>query len=36
MIAGDLLAIFPQMLAEFTPGMIPRAEENICFMRVIS
>ena len=36
MIAGDLLAVLPQMLAEFSQGMIPLAEGDICFTRVIS
>ena len=36
MIAGDLLAIFPAMLAEFSQGLIPSAEGDICFTRVIS
>ena len=36
MIAGDLLAVWPQMLAEFSQGMIPLAEGDICFTRVIS
>ena len=36
MIAGDLLAVLPQMLAEFSRGLIPPAEGDICFTRVIS
>ena len=36
MIAGDLLAVWPQMLAEFSRGAIPLAEGDICFTRVIS
>ena len=36
MIAGDLLAVWPQMLAEFSQGVIPLAEGDICFTRVIS
>jgi NAD(P)H-hydrate epimerase len=36
MIAGDLLAVWPQMLAEFSQGTIPLAEGDICFTRVIS
>jgi NAD(P)H-hydrate epimerase len=36
MIAGDLLAVWPQMLTEFSQGMIPPAEGDICFTRVIS
>jgi ADP-dependent NAD(P)H-hydrate dehydratase / NAD(P)H-hydrate epimerase len=36
MIAGDLLAILPQTLAEFSQGMIPLEEGDICFTRVIS
>ena len=31
MIAGDLLAVLPQMLTEFSQGLIPLAEEDICF-----
>ena len=36
MIAGDLLAVLPQILAEFSQGTIPPAEGDICFTRVIS
>jgi len=36
MIAGDLLAVWPQMLTEFSQGTIPPAEGDICFTRVIS
>ena len=36
MIAGDLLTVLPQMLAEFSQGTIPPAEGDICFTRVIS
>ena len=36
MIAGDLLAVLPQMLTEFSQGTIPPAEGDICFTRVIS
>ena len=36
MIAGDLLAVWPQMLTEFSRGLIPPAEGDICFTRVIS
>ena len=36
MIAGDLLAVLPQMLTEFSQGLIPPAEGDICFTRVIS
>jgi ADP-dependent NAD(P)H-hydrate dehydratase / NAD(P)H-hydrate epimerase len=36
MIAGDLLAVWPQMLAEFSQGVMPQAEGDICFTRVIS
>jgi NAD(P)H-hydrate epimerase len=36
MIAGDLLAVWPQMLTEFSQGAIPPAEGDICFTRVIS
>jgi len=36
MIAGDLLTVFPSMLAEFMQGQIPLTEEDICYKRVIS
>ncbi len=36
LIAGDLLAVFPELLAEFTRGLFPQIEEGICFRRVIS
>ncbi len=36
LIAGDLTAVFPEMLAEFTRNQFPRTEEGICFKRVIS
>jgi NAD(P)H-hydrate epimerase len=36
MIAGDLLAVWPQMLTDFSRGAIPPAEGDICFTRVIS
>jgi hydroxyethylthiazole kinase-like uncharacterized protein yjeF len=36
MIAGDLLAVWPQMLTEFSQGMMDLAEGDICFTRVIS
>jgi len=36
MIAGDLLTVLPQMLAEFIQGLIPLTEEEICYKRVIS
>jgi NAD(P)H-hydrate epimerase len=36
MIAGDLLAVLPQMLTEFSQGRIPPAEGDICFTLVIS
>ena len=36
MIAGDLLAVWPQMLTAFSQGMIPPAEGDICCTRVIS
>ena len=36
LIAGDLLTVFPQVLAQFTEGRIPPAEEGICLRRVIS
>jgi NAD(P)H-hydrate epimerase len=36
LIAGDLLAIFPEVLTEFTQGRIPLTEEGICLRRVIS
>jgi hydroxyethylthiazole kinase-like uncharacterized protein yjeF len=34
--AGDLLDVFPEVVAEFLAGDIPLAEEEICFKRVIS
>jgi hydroxyethylthiazole kinase-like uncharacterized protein yjeF len=34
--AGDLLDVFPEVVAEFLEGEIPLAEEEICFKRVIS
>jgi NAD(P)H-hydrate epimerase len=36
LIAGDLLAIFPEMLTEFLQGRLPQKEEGVCFWRVIS
>ena len=36
LIAGDLIAVFPEVVAEFIQGRIPLAEEDICFKRVIS
>ncbi len=36
LIAGDLLAMFPEVVAEFTQVQIPLTEEDICFKRVIS
>jgi NAD(P)H-hydrate epimerase len=36
MVAGDLLAVWPHMLTEFSQGLIPPAEGDICFTRVIS
>jgi NAD(P)H-hydrate epimerase len=36
LVAGDLLEAFPHVLAEFTQGRIPPAEEGICLRRVIS
>ena len=36
LIAGDLLAIFPDVINEFIQGLIPETEEGICFRRVIS
>jgi ADP-dependent NAD(P)H-hydrate dehydratase / NAD(P)H-hydrate epimerase len=36
MIAGDLLAVLPQMMSEFSRGIIPLEEGDICFRRVIS
>jgi hydroxyethylthiazole kinase-like uncharacterized protein yjeF len=36
LIAGDLIALFPEVVAEFIQGRIPLAEEDICFKRVIS
>jgi hypothetical protein len=34
--AGDLLAVFPEVLAAFIQGNYPETEEGICFQRVIS
>jgi len=36
LIAGDLLRLLPDVLGQFTQGLIPRTEEDICFRRVIS
>jgi len=36
LIAGDLIELFPEVVAQFTQGQIPLAEEEICFKRVIS
>jgi NAD(P)H-hydrate repair Nnr-like enzyme with NAD(P)H-hydrate dehydratase domain len=36
LIAGDLLKVFPEVVAQFIEGEIPLAEEEICFKRVIS
>jgi NAD(P)H-hydrate epimerase len=36
LIAGDLVRIFPEVVAEFTQGRIPVPEEGICLKRVIS
>lgn len=36
LIAGDLLTIFPEVLAAFTQGRIPLTEEGTCLRRVIS
>lgn len=36
LIAGDLLAIFPEVLHEFIQELIPETEEGICLRRVIS
>jgi hypothetical protein len=36
LIAGDLIDIYPEMLAEFLSGGIPAREEEICLQRVIS
>ncbi len=36
LIAGDLLEVFPDVVAEFTQGLFPEAEEGICWKRVIS
>jgi|YelNatPaOPRAMG01_1025707.scaffolds.fasta_scaffold00158_40 NAD(P)H-hydrate epimerase len=35
-IAGDLLAVFPELLAEFTQGQFPAIEEEVCLRLVIS
>jgi hydroxyethylthiazole kinase-like uncharacterized protein yjeF len=36
LIAGDLLAVLPRTLMEFTRGAFPPSEGDICFQRVIS
>jgi hydroxyethylthiazole kinase-like uncharacterized protein yjeF len=36
LIAGDLTAVFPELLAEFLQGRFPQTEEDICLQRVIS
>jgi hydroxyethylthiazole kinase-like uncharacterized protein yjeF len=36
LIAGDLLAIYPEVINEFIQELIPETEEGICFRRVIS
>ncbi len=36
MIAGDLIEVYPEAIAEFIQGQIPLTEEDICFKRVIS
>ncbi|MFZ5453411.1 MAG: NAD(P)H-hydrate dehydratase [Thermodesulfobacteriota bacterium] len=36
LIAGDLLAVFPEVMQEFIQELIPATEEDICLRRVIS
>lgn len=36
LVAGDLLAAFPELLAEFTQGQFPAIEEDICLRLVTS
>ncbi len=36
LIAGDLLAVFPEMLSQFSQDRLPAPEEGICLRRVIS
>ncbi len=36
LVAGDLLARFPEVLGQFARGFIPLVEEGICYKRVIS
>jgi ADP-dependent NAD(P)H-hydrate dehydratase / NAD(P)H-hydrate epimerase len=36
LMAGDLVRIFPDVLAQFVQGLIPLTEEDICCKRVIS
>lgn len=36
LVAGDLLDVFPEMLAEFAAGRFPQTEEGICCRRVTS
>jgi NAD(P)H-hydrate epimerase len=36
LIAGDLLRVFPDVLDQFIQGLIPLAEDDICYKRVIS
>ncbi len=36
LVAGDLLARFPEVLGQFARGLIPLVEEGICYKRVIS
>ncbi|MBW1991764.1 MAG: NAD(P)H-hydrate dehydratase [Deltaproteobacteria bacterium] len=36
LIAGDLMTIFPELLAEFAAGRFPQTEEGICYKRVRS
>uniref|UniRef100_A0A7V6A383 Bifunctional NAD(P)H-hydrate repair enzyme n=1 Tax=Desulfobacca acetoxidans TaxID=60893 RepID=A0A7V6A383_9BACT len=35
-IAGDLIAVLPELLQEFTQGQFPALEEDICFRLVMS
>ncbi len=36
LIAGDLLKVFPDVLDQFSQGLLPLTEEDICYKRVIS
>jgi len=36
LVAGDLVEVFPELLAVFTEGLFPQTEEGVCYARVIS